>query len=95
MFSTSAIPELVMIIMMCWLHNDIVMSRDKLVIYVSQPVICYFCRMSIYKLPWSILSTHLTGVITVTEEEIIAAMKLVSEIWKWERYSQLPCLQIM
>ena len=27
---------------------------------------------------WSILSTHLTSVIAVTEEKIIAAMKLVS-----------------
>ena len=35
--------------------------------------------MSVYELPWSILSAHLTGVITVTEEETIAAMKLVSE----------------
>ena len=37
-------------------------------------------RMSVYELPWPILSTHLTGVITVTEEEIIAAMKLVSRL---------------
>ena len=31
--------------------------------------------MSVCEFPWSILSTHLNGVITVTEEEIIAAMK--------------------
>ena len=37
-------------------------------------------RMSVYELPWPILSTHLTGVITVTEEEIITAMKLVSQL---------------
>ena len=35
--------------------------------------------VGVYELPWSILSTHLTGVVTVTEEEIISAMKLVSE----------------
>ena len=35
--------------------------------------------MSVYELPWSILSTLSDGVITVSEEEIISAMKLVSE----------------
>ena len=34
-----------------------------------------------YELPWTILSTHLAGVVTVTEEEIIAAMKLVSKVF--------------
>ena len=38
-----------------------------------------FSRVSVYELPWTILSTHLAGVVTVTEEEIITAMKLVSE----------------
>lgn len=41
-----------------------------------------FCRIRIYDLTvWSILSTHLTDVVTVTEEEIIAAMKLVSSVY--------------
>lgn len=47
----------------------------------SELISTYVYRMSIYELPWSILSTHLTGVITVTEEEIIAAMKLVGETY--------------
>ena len=33
--------------------------------------------MSIGDLTWPVLKTHLTGVVTVSEEEIIAAMKLV------------------
>ena len=39
-----------------------------------------FSRVSVYELPWTILSTHLAGVVTVTEEEIITAMKLVSQL---------------
>ena len=37
----------------------------------------FLCRMSIGDLTWPVLKTHLTGVVTVSEEEIIAAMKLV------------------
>ena len=34
-------------------------------------------RVSIYELPWPILKTHVCGVVTVSEEEIITTMKLV------------------
>lgn len=30
-------------------------------------------------LAWPVLQTHLTGVVTVSEEEIVAAMRLVSD----------------
>ena len=34
--------------------------------------------MNICEKPWPILKAHLSGVITVTEEEVIAAMRTVS-----------------
>ena len=51
--------------------------------------------MNIYELPWTILSTHLAGVVTVTEEEIITAMKLVSDVQSlygyWNTYTIYNC----
>ena len=37
-------------------------------------------RMSVCNIPWPILKSHLEGVVTVSEEEMVTAMRLV-----WER----------
>ena len=37
-------------------------------------------RVNVGDLTWPVLQTHLSGVVTVSEEEIVAAMKLVGEI---------------
>ncbi len=45
-------------------------------------------RMSVCELPFPVLQRHTTAVITVSEEEIVSAMRLVSAYLYWDAHFQ-------
>jgi len=43
-----------------------------------QPLFLGLCRVTITELTWSIIRGNVSGIITVTEQEVIDAMRMVS-----------------